>query len=144
MFSKMKGLQIKFLGSGIETLHLPVNKAISFRQLGKNVIRSPATDQLEFITGEVTFFNLIDAVQDVMTINPNNVDIDFKVNADTATALEIQGEGNGKIGFFAASTIAQPSHIADPTGGGTVDAEARTAINSILADLATLGLQAAA
>ncbi len=48
------------------------------------------------------------------------------------------------IGFFNTTPAAQPGHIADPTGGGTVDAEARTAINSINAVLATLGLTAAA
>jgi hypothetical protein len=47
-------------------------------------------------------------------------------------------------GFFSATPAAQPAHIADPSGGATQDAEARTAINSINAMLATLGLTAAA
>lgn len=37
---------------------------------------------------------------------------------------------------------AQPAHIADPSGGATVDAEARTAINAILAALEAHGITA--
>ncbi len=47
-----------------------------------------------------------------------------------------------KLAFWNTTPVVQPSHIADPSGGGTVDTEARTAINSILSQLATLGLQA--
>ena len=47
------------------------------------------------------------------------------------------------LGFYGATPVTQRSHIADPTGGSTVDTEARTAINSILQQLADLGLQAA-
>lgn len=36
----------------------------------------------------------------------------------------------------------QASHIADPSGGGTVDAEARTAINAILVALENAGITA--
>jgi hypothetical protein len=49
-----------------------------------------------------------------------------------------------KIGFWNATPVVQPAHIADPAGGAVVDAEARTAINAILAWQATLGLTAAA
>jgi len=50
--------------------------------------------------------------------------------------------GNLRMGFYGTAAIAQPAHIADPTGGAVIDAEARTAINAILADLASQGLQA--
>ena len=46
--------------------------------------------------------------------------------------------------WWGATPVDQPAHIADPTGGAIVDAEARTAINAILAQLAETGLQAAA
>lgn len=49
-----------------------------------------------------------------------------------------------KIAFWNATPVVQPTHIADPSGGAIIDAEARTAINSILAWQATLGLTAAA
>ena len=44
--------------------------------------------------------------------------------------------------FFGGTPVAQPSHIADPIGGSVVDIEARIAIASLLAQMATLGLQA--
>lgn len=46
------------------------------------------------------------------------------------------------IGFFAATPVAKAAHIADPSGGGTQDAEARTAINAILVALENYGLLA--
>jgi len=49
---------------------------------------------------------------------------------------------SGKLGFFGTSPIAQRAHVADPTGGVTVDAEARTAINAILASIEAFGLHA--
>jgi len=48
------------------------------------------------------------------------------------------------VGFFAATPVGQQVHVADPAGGGVVDAEARTAINAINAMCATFGLTAAA
>ena len=47
-----------------------------------------------------------------------------------------------KIGFFNAVPIIQVSAISAPTGGATVDAESRTAINSIRTALINLGLTA--
>ena len=46
------------------------------------------------------------------------------------------------VGFFAATPVAQQVHVADPAGGVTVDAEARTAINAINAMCAAFGLTA--
>jgi len=81
--------------------------------------------------------------------NSNSADILI-----TANQIELKSETTGgvyatrinidenKIGFFSATPVIQQSHVADPSGGATVDAEARTVINSILAQLANLGLQA--
>lgn len=46
------------------------------------------------------------------------------------------------IGFYGATPVDRPSFIADPSGGATVDAESRTAINAILDLLIELGLMA--
>jgi hypothetical protein len=62
---------------------------------------------------------------------------------DTTTGTQLGTSSTQKIALFGATPVVQPAHIADPTGGATVDAEARTAINSINALLATLGLSAA-
>jgi len=57
--------------------------------------------------------------------------------ADNATRIVIGATG---IGFFGAAEAAQPTAVADVSGGATVDAESRTAINALLARLRTLGI----
>lgn len=69
------------------------------------------------------------------------------------TAFDAGGEregwrvrGNGSapaIGFLGATPQARIAHVADPAGGATVDAEARSAINSILSTLELFGFHAA-
>ena len=63
---------------------------------------------------------------------------------DATTGTKIATATTQKLAFWNATPVVQPVHIVDATGGATVDAEARTAINAILAQMATLGLQAAA
>ena len=71
---------------------------------------------------------------------------DLVLNAyDTAVREGLRIRGNGSaaaIGFLGAAPAARQTHVADPTGGATVDAEARTAINSILTTLETFGFHA--
>ncbi len=65
---------------------------------------------------------------------------------DTAEREGLRIRGNGSapaIGFLGATPQARIAHVADPSGGATVDAEARTAINSILSTLELFGLHAA-
>lgn len=66
---------------------------------------------------------------------------------DSGAEREIwRGRANGSaaaIGFLGATPAAQQSHINDPSGGAIIDAEARTAINSVLDILQTFGLMAA-
>jgi trimeric autotransporter adhesin len=50
--------------------------------------------------------------------------------------------GTNYIAFFGATPVAKQAHIADPSGGSTVDSEARTAINAALLALETYGLLA--
>ena len=78
---------------------------------------------------ESSLFSLADAVN-------------IATNATTGT--KICTATTQKIAFWNAAPVTQPAHIADPSGGVVIDAEARTAINSILAWQATLGLTAAA
>lgn len=47
---------------------------------------------------------------------------------------------SGSTGFYGAAAAAQPAAVADAAGGATVDAEARTAINTLLARLRVIGL----
>jgi hypothetical protein len=67
--------------------------------------------------------------------------LDIAFNGTTGT--KIGNATSNKFSFWNATPVIQQAHIADPTGGATVDAEARTAINAINALCATLGLTAA-
>lgn len=44
------------------------------------------------------------------------------------------------LGFYGVAPVDQPATVADPAGGGTIDTEARTAINAIIDRLQELGL----
>jgi hypothetical protein len=60
----------------------------------------------------------------------------------TSVGTKIGTSSTQKIGFFGATPVAQQSNISSPSGGVTVDAEARTAIVSILGVLDALGFTA--
>lgn len=60
---------------------------------------------------------------------------------DTGSAVKFQFNNTG-IGFFAATPVAKQAFIADPSGGATVDAEARTAITAVITALENYGLLA--
>lgn len=87
------------------------------------------------------------------TTAPNPFDQTLNVADSVAFADVASGEVNiatgvhfldsTTLGFFSASPVGQQANIADPTGGGTEDAEARAAINAILDLLQAFGLMAA-
>lgn len=60
----------------------------------------------------------------------------------TVTGTKIGTSTSQLLGFWNATPVDQPAHIADPSGGGTQDAEARTAIGAILDLLEETGLMA--
>jgi hypothetical protein len=66
--------------------------------------------------------------------------IDFQVGSTS----KFQVNKLGAIGTNGVTPPAQAAHIADPSGGSTVDAESRTAINAILVALEAIGITAAA
>ena len=66
------------------------------------------------------------------------------IATNATTGTKVGTATSQKIGFWNVTPVIQQAHIADAAGGGTVDAEARTAIASINALCATLGLTAAA
>lgn len=67
---------------------------------------------------------------------------DVNIVLGTSTGTKIGTATTQKLGFWNATPVVQQSHIADPSGGATQDAEARTAIAAINALCATLGLTA--
>ena len=57
--------------------------------------------------------------------------------------VRVRGSGSApQLGVLGATPISRIAHVADPSGGGTQDAEARTAINSILVTLENFGFHA--
>jgi hypothetical protein len=62
---------------------------------------------------------------------------------NTTTGTKVGTATGQKLGFWNVTPVSQQAHIADATGGLVVDTEARAAIASINALLATLGLTAA-
>lgn len=69
---------------------------------------------------------------------------DGNLKLRTSAGTKIGTATNELLAFWNASPVVQPTHIADPTGGSVVDVEARAAIASINAMLASTGLTAAA
>ena len=58
----------------------------------------------------------------------------------TITGTKIGTATTQKLGFYNAVPVAQQAGVADAVGGVTIDAEARTAINTLISRIETLGL----
>jgi hypothetical protein len=58
----------------------------------------------------------------------------------TLRGLRIGGATTSLVGFYGATPVDRPDTVSDPTGGSTIDTEARTAINTIIDRLQELGL----
>jgi hypothetical protein len=82
----------------------------------------------------------------VQAITGQTADILRVGSVDNGDLLTVDADGAMNIadglGIHGVTAPAQAAHIADPAGGATVDAEARTAINSILVALENIGVQA--
>jgi len=63
-------------------------------------------------------------------------------NGTDGSLLKMVEASSNNLGFYGVTPTAQASLISDPSGGGTQDAEARTAINAILDLLENVGLMA--
>lgn len=66
------------------------------------------------------------------TFNRGGVDLDFRVNGDTVNNLIHTDAAIDGLGFHGATAVAQPAAITKPSGGATVDAEARAAIDTLI------------
>lgn len=72
-----------------------------------------------------------------LNLNPKGTGSVSLRSGSDAQRIDVNNTG---IGFFGATPAAQPTAVPNATGGATVDAEARTAINDLLARLRTLGI----
>jgi hypothetical protein len=68
------------------------------------------------------------------------LDAEAGSSGGTLRGIKIGGVTTSLLGFYGATPVDRPDTVADPAGGGTVDAEARTAINAIIDRLQELGL----
>lgn len=65
----------------------------------------------------------------------------FQFGRTSGTKIGTEGGSSGqKIGLWGTTPVTQPSAIADPSGGGTQDAQARTAINDLIDKLQAIGI----
>jgi len=58
----------------------------------------------------------------------------------TTTGTKIGTGTTQKLSFWNATPVVQPAAVADASGGATIDAEARTALNALLARMRTVGM----
>ena len=80
--------------------------------------------------------------------NPGNIAVvpDGGQDIQFLGAVEVDGALNHdgiNVGLYGVAPVAQASKISDPTGGATIDSEARTAINAIIDTLEGIGIAAA-
>lgn len=64
------------------------------------------------------------------------------IQTGRTTGTRIGTDTDQLIGFYGTTPVNQPATVSDPSGGATVDAEARTAINAIIDRLQELGIVA--
>ena len=66
--------------------------------------------------------------------------IDKNLLLGTTDGTQIGTAASQKLALWGATPVVQPATVADPTGGGTIDAEARTAIIAIIDRLQEAGV----
>jgi hypothetical protein len=80
--------------------------------------------------------------QDKTLICAGNINLSaLNIITDTSTGASFGSSATQKVGLHGAKAV-QAAHIANPSGGTTVDTQARTAINAILVVLENKGLTA--
>ena len=62
------------------------------------------------------------------------------IQTGRTTGTKFPQASDQKWGAFGVTPVDQPATVSDPSGGGTVDAEARTAIDTLIDRLKELGL----
>lgn len=86
------------------------------------------------------FYKERSTVEFIFRRNLALIDVDLKLSS--ATGTKIGTSATQKLGFFNKTPVIQPSAIASPSGGATIDSQARTAIDLIRTALTNLGLTA--
>lgn len=139
-----KTLTAPTINGGVLDGNQTVTSASAFRSAIGTVAAAGDT-----FTGQVLFFDGSEAAPVIAHAGDTSTGIRFAETAgqigivvDEGTIAEFIDDGAQKLAFFGAAPAAQRAHVADPTGGTTEDAEARSAIDAILATLEAYGLHA--
>lgn len=96
-------------------------------------------NRIDILERELKDFKSIyfmDNFQDKQYIKKTQI---FKKNISTGTGISF-GETGEKVSFTGATPIIRQSVITKPTGGTTIDTQARTAINSLIDLIKNFGL----
>jgi hypothetical protein len=64
------------------------------------------------------------------------------IQVGTTYGTQIATSATQQLGFFGATPVPQQGAITAPSGGATVDSQARTAISSMITEIKNLGLTA--
>ena len=67
---------------------------------------------------------------------------DKHISFSTVTGTKIGTTSSQKLAFYGTTPVSQPATVSDPTGGSTIDTECRTAVNTIIDRLQSVGLVA--
>lgn len=163
-----KGYRFRTSGSNLDVeaagadLFLSVWSGAGYTGTQRNKFRLEAGAEITKIINDVQFVDgpfggthhLISGATngDAIFNNDGQSDADFTVKSDNYDGLFVDASNDavvimsnalGKVSFFGATPIDRELFIADPSGGATVDSQARTAIASILDVLINYGLIAA-
>ena len=87
------------------------------------------------------FGTSVDVVAGSVLLDTNGITMGDAKNiiANATTGTKIGTATTQKIGFWNATPVVQPTAVADAGGGAVIDAEARTALNALLARVRTVG-----
>ncbi len=136
--TKSSGTGMDFTGSGGNMIFTG-GGSIQLQPLSKLFLDGGGDTSISETSADVLTFEVgdVDAIALGTTVLTFLDAIDIAVGTTTGTKI---GTGTTqKIGFWNVTPVAQPSHIADATDAASVI----TQLNLLLADMATLGLQAA-
>ena len=134
---------------------LQVANTIEFGSgLGANIDTTLARDAANILamrrSTNAQAFRLYNTVSGTGNVNFDRVNFrwasnEFIIDAEaggtgTLRGIKIGSATSSLLGFYGATPVDRPATVTDPTGGGTIDAEARTAVNAIIDRLQELGL----
>ena len=91
----------------------------------------------KIIADELSWFIKLDR----LVLDRNFQILDYKnIQLGRGNGTQIGTDTDQKLGFFGKTPVDRPATVTDPSGGLTVDAEARVAISALIDRLQEIGL----